>query len=160
VIGVRRRDFAFAEELILEDRIDKSAHANDDGDSDCAGEQPISDGREVLPEGQIPSVVDIEGGQQQDVGCAHATDVNPRPPRPVTSASGAPDHGRAEGKRSEDEQVIVLSPTHHARAVGTRVRDLGRGRNAIPTLARKSGDVEGTTIPAMIVVSLGIQTPL
>jgi hypothetical protein len=30
----------------------------------------------------------------------------------MTSASDAPDHGRAEGKRSENEQVIVLSPTH------------------------------------------------
>jgi hypothetical protein len=30
----------------------------------------------------------------------------------------------------------------------------------IPTIARKSGDVEGTTIPTMIVVSLGMQTQL
>ena len=40
---------------------------NDDGDSDCGGKQPIGDGREVLPERQIPSIVDIEGGQS--AGC-------------------------------------------------------------------------------------------
>ena len=41
---------------------------NDDGGSDYAGEQPVSDGTEVLPERQILSIVDVDGGQQQDVG--------------------------------------------------------------------------------------------
>jgi hypothetical protein len=45
--------------------------ATDDGPSDRARENPVSDGRKLLPERQTLSVVHVEGRQQQDVRHTH-----------------------------------------------------------------------------------------
>lgn len=76
-----------------------------------SGDQPVGNRRKVSPKRQVLSVVHIEGSQKQHVGHPHPCDVQPDPVAPALAARSASQLGGGEGKRSENEQVIVLVPT-------------------------------------------------
>ena len=59
--------------------------------------------------GRLLAVVDVESGQQQDVGEAHAGDVEPDPSDPSPAPGGAPSVVATSASSPENEQVIDLA---------------------------------------------------
>src|SRR5215218_9556297 len=87
---------------------------SDEGEPDGAGQQPVGLVRQGLPDGQVLAVVDVEGGQQQDVGGAHAGKVQPEaapaPPLQPSTPGGAEEGGGGKRQGAEGQQVGVLGP--------------------------------------------------
>src|SRR5262249_5177512 len=93
------------------DRMPKE-RPGDDRYSDRGRHQPVGDRRKLLPERQALSVVHVKGGQQQDIGQPHSADVHAGPPGPATTAGATANDGGRKGKDAENEQMIVLGPSH------------------------------------------------
>ena len=86
---------------------------DDEGYPDRRRQQPVADRRQLLPQRQALAVVDIECGQQKNVGKAHACDVQAHPSAPTLSPGGPSQRCGDERQQSEDEQVIVFGPANH-----------------------------------------------
>jgi len=80
--------------------------------SDHTWQQPVDNGRKLLPNRQVPAIVDIERNYQKHVGRAHAAYMYSGPPTPAPTASRTAQRRCHEGKQSEYEQVVVLFPAH------------------------------------------------
>jgi len=66
----------------------------------------------VPPDGQIRTVIHVEGGEEKDVRKTHPRHVDTRPASPESASRRAPDESRCEGQNTEDEEVNVVRPAH------------------------------------------------
>lgn len=74
--------------------------------------------RKFVPKRQVLAVVEVEGGQQKDIGNAHAGYVQFHPGIPASSPNRTPKGTRGERQQSDNEEMIVFGPTHHRQSRG------------------------------------------
>lgn len=68
---------------------------------------------QVPPKWQVRPVVDVERGEQQDVGHTHAGNVQPGPIPPALAPRGAAEGSGCECQGPQDEQMAIVGPPHH-----------------------------------------------
>jgi hypothetical protein len=78
-------------------------------DPDQAGQHPEGNGGEPVPQWQVRAVVDVEAGEQRDVGAAHAQEMEPQPAPPPTPAGQVAQTAGGERDHGDQEQVPVLA---------------------------------------------------
>src|SRR5712692_6318423 len=81
--------------------------------SNHAGHYPIGQIRQIPPNWQVLAVIDVEGGEHQDVRQPHPGDMKIDPSPPQLPSCHAAHRRRRKGKRTENEQVVILRPSHY-----------------------------------------------
>ena len=85
---------------------------------DSGREEPVGQAWQLSPDRQVRPVIHIECREEQDIGGAHSDQVDPN----ALAPHGPPgDERRSEGKRPENEQVVILSLSYHdSRPIDTK----------------------------------------